>query len=869
VWVELAALRAQKPADRKKWLKEQVGLTPAQQDALDQALADHPKHDDALADALLANKKAAARARDRVGPRRLILQPGEERRRSGSHYTPRSLTERIVRRTLEPILACLGPEPSEAQLLSLEICDPAMGSGAFLVETCRHLADQLVAAWTRSGALAAILEQHGDAHLHARRLVAQRCLYGVDKNPAAVELAKLSLWLITMSRELPFTFVDHALRHGDSLVGLDLEQVSSFHWQAGKQIPLFREVLRDALEQALEYRREIHALARYEDPDHQGEKRRLLDHAEHATAKIRLIADACVGAFFAETKDKAREAERTRRMGIIERWLSGEEDELEAQVKGMAEEIRERHAPFHWWLEFPEVFYLERPDPLDGGKVNGAACMEAFVGNPPFMGGVQVSGSLGEPYLDWLKEISPGAHGNADISAHFFRRAARLLGAHGTIGLISTNTIGQGDTRSTGLKHLVTASNFMIYDATPNLAWPGTGAAVIVSIVLLAKGAPTSVVEDVVLHDTPSDDKTATVARRVSAISSQLRPAYERQEPSRLLSNAELSYQGSIVLGMGFVITPEERDVLIRKNGRNAQRIFPYLGGAEVNVNLEPMFERYVIDFGQMAFEDASKWPDLLEIIRDKVKPERDRQKREPLRRLWWQYAEKRPGLYSSLKSLRRCLLTTRVKKHNIFLFSRTDMVFANTLYVFPIEVYSAFSALQSRVHEAWIKIFSSTMKSDINYAPSDCFDNFPFPAPDPRSVIPELESAGQAFYEARARFMLDTQQGLTKTYNAMKDPACTTPAVLELRRLTAAMDQAVLAAYGWTDLVVPPYCPTTPAEQAAHTLFEDTIIDRLYQLNADRAAAEARLGLGKKAKKSPRTKKPTPDDGGGQGALF
>ncbi|WP_437986667.1 hypothetical protein [Sorangium sp. So ce117] len=89
---------------------------------------------------------------------------------------------------------------------------------------------EIVAAWTRPGELARVIEQHGDAHLHARRPVAQQCLYGVDKNAAAVELAKLSLWLVTLSRTLPFTFVDHALRHGDSLVGLDFKQIEAFHW---------------------------------------------------------------------------------------------------------------------------------------------------------------------------------------------------------------------------------------------------------------------------------------------------------------------------------------------------------------------------------------------------------------------------------------------------------------------------------------------------------------------------------------------------------------------------------------------------------------------------------------------------------------
>ncbi len=106
---------------------------------------------------------------------------------------------------------------------------------------------QLVAAWTREGKLESIAERRTTTWcIHARRLVAQRCLYGVDKNPFAVNLAKLSLWLVTLAKDYPFTFLDHALRHGDSLVGLDFDQITSFHWKPGKQLELCRKELEGA-----------------------------------------------------------------------------------------------------------------------------------------------------------------------------------------------------------------------------------------------------------------------------------------------------------------------------------------------------------------------------------------------------------------------------------------------------------------------------------------------------------------------------------------------------------------------------------------------------------------------------------------------
>ena len=146
---------------------------------------------------------------------------------------PRALTEPIVKETLRPILSALGENPTPEQILELKICDLAMGSGAFLVESCRQLADKLVEAWNKQNILPEIPIDE-EPLLYARRLVAERCLYGVDKNPFAVNLAKLSLWLLTLAKSHPFTFLDHALKWGDSLVGLTSEQIKTFNWDEDK-----------------------------------------------------------------------------------------------------------------------------------------------------------------------------------------------------------------------------------------------------------------------------------------------------------------------------------------------------------------------------------------------------------------------------------------------------------------------------------------------------------------------------------------------------------------------------------------------------------------------------------------------------------
>jgi hypothetical protein len=221
----------------------------------------------------------------------LYLQPTDERRRSGSHYTPRALTEPLVRTTLRPILEDLGPRPKPEQVLALKVCDPAMGSGAFLVETCRQLAEQLVKAYDVHGRPSDIPPDE-DVLLYAQRQVAQHCVYGVDKNRFAVDLGKLSLWLATLARDHAFTFLDHSIRHGDSLVGLSREQIASFHWAPEKQIPVIRTSVDKAIAEALARRAKIPELANSDDIR---EKQQLLRDADAALAKVRMVGDAVVG----------------------------------------------------------------------------------------------------------------------------------------------------------------------------------------------------------------------------------------------------------------------------------------------------------------------------------------------------------------------------------------------------------------------------------------------------------------------------------------------------------------------------------------------------------------------------------------------
>ncbi|MFV8750457.1 DNA methyltransferase [Nannocystaceae bacterium ST9] len=314
VVVDLAALLAEKPKDRAKWLDERASVKLSEQAQKQLQGATTPEQ------AVAALQRRISKRTPTILPKgALYLQPGEERRRTGSHYTPRSLTEPIVRITLRPILEDLGPTPTEAQVLALKVCDPAMGSGAFLVEACRQLAEVLVEAWRVHGTTRTIPVDE-IPRLHARRLVAEHCLYGVDKNPFAVNLAKLSLWLATLAKDHPFTFLDHALKCGDSLVGLTRRQIAEFRWndQAADDGPLFARV-REQVVAAVAARLRI----REEGEDADDAKRMWNAEAERALEDARLQGDAVIAAFFAEEKPKEREKRRVQLWDLAQRWHGG------------------------------------------------------------------------------------------------------------------------------------------------------------------------------------------------------------------------------------------------------------------------------------------------------------------------------------------------------------------------------------------------------------------------------------------------------------------------------------------------------------------------------------------------------------------
>ena len=638
----------------------------------------------------------------------MVLQPSEERRRSGSHYTPRALTEPIVRTALEPVLARLrdsneddaGQRLRPEQILDIKICDPAMGSGAFLVEACRQLGDALVEAWRAHDAVPEIPPDE-DEVVFARRLIAQHCLYGVDRNPVAVDLAKVSLWLATLARDHAFTFLDHALRHGDSLVGLSRRQLEAFHWEVTGTV-LKGLGIQEPLKRTIELRRRIQAAG---ESTSDSDVRQLWDSTELALSNVRLFGDLVLAAFFEGNNAKERKRGRSEYEGVV---IAGEHERYRDWLG------KWRHAalplvPFHWEVEFPEVFERDNPG------------FDAFVGNPPFQGGRNLSATQGQVYSKWLITLHKSSSGGADLVAHFFRRAFNLLRDGGALGLIATNTIAQGDTRASGLRWICEHGG-EIFSVRRRVKWPGL-AAVVVSVLHIGKGSVT--------------DRKQIDGRDVERITAFLFHRGRHDDPARLKANADKSFQGSIVLGMGFtfddtdtkgVASPlAEMHRLTDESPRNQEVIFPYIGGQEVNNSPTQAHHRFVINFGDRSEEECWRaWPGLMAIVEHKVKPIRITKNAKKYPRMvheWWKYWNPRVELHAAIAGLDRVLVISRITSAFAFTFLPAGIVYNEKTVVFPYAQSAPFAVLQSRTHEVWARFFSSTLEDRLQYTPSDCFE--------------------------------------------------------------------------------------------------------------------------------------------------
>lgn len=854
-----------------------------------------------------------------------------ERSSSGSHYTPEELVQPLIKHSLEyQIQDRVKPfydkktdkDTTINALLSLKVCDVACGSGHILLSAARRIA--LEVARVKTGE-----EQPNPKSIRkAMREVIRHCIYGVDKNPLAVELCKVALWLEAHNPGEPLSFLDHHIKCGDAIVGLahreelekgiadeafktlpgdDKDIAKTFRDQntkerkarLAKELQLkaeFEKTTANSVNEAMAEYRTFNAL-----PENTPEEieRKAKAYRKFMDGKgynfLKAMANTQVAQFFIPKTLESKDALMTdAEFRLILSGYQGWQDRKVAEASVVASEKRF----FHWFLEFPEVF--------------GEGGFDCILGNPPFLGGQKISTNHGLDFLNWIHVYFYPAKGTSDLVTYFFRRIFSIIEHKGFQSLISTNTISQGDTRDGGLNVIVQQGG-NINHSVRSMRWPGL-AAVEVALVTIFKGEWN---RDFYLGQ-----------QKVKMITSYLDDAPINGNPYPLKQNANLSFVGSYVLGKGFILTSEEAQILINKNPINREVLFPYLNGDDLNNDPNQKPSRWVINFFDWTEEKAKQYPDCYEILLKEVKEVRQSDNRKSYRDFWWQYAEKRGNLYRAISKLKQFLAISRVTKNAIFSFQNGRVISSEAIVIIALEKFNSFAILNCSVNDLWAWKNSSTLGSGtLRYSGSEAFETFPFPKHLNIEIERKLDVIGCAYNEFRNNLMLSLQLGLTKTYNLFhsKDLAGLTPedenlddktfeirfgkdalqlrkhlvktpgtcsfneaveGIFKLRQLHLEMDNAVLEAYRWAfDTAQAPaiqlrhnfyevdYLPEN--DRVRYTIHPDArkeILKRLLELNHMIHEEEVKAGLwDKKAKayKNPKKSSEMEEPEEGYGDLF
>jgi len=744
---------------------------------------------------------------------------GADRRETGTHYTPKSLTESIVETTLEPVVY-VGPvegKPRDewrlkapGELLDLKICDPAMGSGAFLVQVCRWLAERLVEAWTAKESAGKFITVDGDVLeaagkadpmptdmeerlIIAKRLIAERCLYGVDINPLAVELAKLSIWLVTLAKGRPFGFLDHNLRDGDSLLGIHrLDQLTTLKMNPDDgpcQQNIFSQSVTDAVAEAVEIRKRLRAVPIRDVCDVET-MAQLNSEAREKLQAVELVADAMIGEVL---RSNGNTHIIDSALGILAMqagaFLNGDVKLGAAIAKGAVASLsvdlpkyKLPRKPFHWPLEFPEVF----------ARTNSG--FDSMLGNPPFMFGKNVTLNMGRSYNAYLINLNTDANKNVDLCAHFFVRVYNLISVGRCFAMLASSSISEGVTGNASLGKICSIGG-SIFQARTKIKWPGR-AAVYVATVGIFKGRWLS---QKMLDGNP-----------VSEISPLLTDE-EGCKLEPLVSNDGLAFVGVIPNGSGLFLCEDEYRSLIAKDDKFKDVLFPYITGEDLNASTRRQ-RRYIINFWDWPMARSRQYQDVFKIVEERVKPHRatlsDVKKRA--KEKWWLYEASAKNMFHAIgksgffikkpkgqfRSLSQAIAIARISKTAAFTFVPTDAIYAAEVVIIANDDYGLFAVLQSSIHVAFAWNWAGKMKTDLRYSPTLCFATFPFPPIDDH-----LRTAGERFYSSRQQLLESRAIGLTDLYGRFHDPRYEDTDLLAIRGLIRGIDLQVIKAYGWGDI--------------------------------------------------------------------
>lgn len=690
-----------------------------------------------------------------------LLDSGK-RRKSGSHYTPVKLAKEVVAEAFRPWLESHNYNPSAKDILELKVCDPAVGGGIFLLETAEFL---------RGFA--------GDAHL---RKIVESCLYGVDKDSMSVEVTKMALWLFVEDTSFDIDLLAGKIVEGDSLIGVSLKDIENALETTNIGGNLERH-LRQYKKQQSEIMPLFHSDSRSDADDDR--KRQALEDMESSTAYLRTVGDLLVAAYFNGRSSNERNSKKDIYMAAtIDCSTDAELQEVMAEPLEDLRDGEQGIKPLHWELTFPSVFQAGNPG------------FDAFVGNPPYLGGRLIARSLGDEYTPALKEFLALRKSSADLVVYFVARCSGAACTGGSIALITTKSIKEGDTRPI-FQDIIEKNNHDIYYATTSRLWPGAAGTSYVSFAMTKDAGVKIKRLDGVLVD---------------RISSALAAEEADPNPFQLTSKYNAS-RGATLMGDGFIVSKCEEDELLKNDSRSAEIIKRYVGADDMLNIVQPVFPRGCIDFGDMSESIASEYKAAFNRVYMLVKPVRDRLTKQIHETCFWKHWDKRLDFFTRLREEGAGIIIPRVAKY--MLLERHSAV-AGNLYSDSVNIVASadwglYATLQSRIHETWVNKFKSSRDARIIYNVKSCFRTFPCPksfslasggAVD-RAIGDSLDNTPSAYHQFRARLMVANNEGLTTIYNRFHDPEETSKGILELRRLHSDMDQAVLNAYGWSDVPI------------------------------------------------------------------
>lgn len=740
-----------------------------------------------------------------------VVVLGADRRETGTHYTPKSLTERIVEETLTPLVydgPAKGASRTEwklktaRQILDLKVCDPAMGSGAFLVQACRFLSARLVEAWALEEAAGHVVDLAGQVHEartgveimppgvemraeSARRIVAERCLYGVDLNPLAVELAKLSLWLVTLSKGRPFGFLDHNLRCGDSLLGIDrLEQLTELSMTPNSQPQgrIFGKNVREAVEKALSIRLQLRELPIRDIRDI--EAMATLDRAARAKVAIAEgIADAFSGIVITTETVSSLESRLATLSVEADHAARGDDISFRSMEKRSVVDLSEgllngkSGQPFHWPLEFPEVFL--RPN---GG-------FDAIVGNPPFLGSRLWNGVYGTALRRIVRAVVESVPGTIDLSVAFHRRVSALVRRSGTYGLLARDNIAEGSAVKVGLARIAALGDF--YFTRKGMTWPGS-ASTVVAIVCFWKGSWAG----------PRDCDGVACDK----IGPRLQPEFAGEWRPRPLALALFAFEGvHNGKGQALVIT-EQHPWFDRLRSEHDSLLRPYITGDDITSSSLTRVERWALDLRDASLETIAKnWPKAYSFLVNVVQPTRTSEALKSYKGLverWWQFERHRAEQMRRIRQRTHFVAFAKAAKYPICVIAPTEWIYTNKVLLVEISRDDVHAVCLSSMFRTWLRSYSRRSlgadKSTVTLSIGEALATFPLPA---NEVSVRGVAAARSFQETLVSWSQRNNRGMTDAMNAVHSSEVADTQIVEMRELLVRIDCEVAGAYGWTGL--------------------------------------------------------------------